>query len=266
MGIHLFLSPHLDDAVLSCGGVMHRLAQSGERVVIITVMAGEPPEPLLETPVLQAIQVRWAKGEGTIQIRRAEDSQAAQQLQAQVYHMGFTEAAFRATLCGAGDWIALYPDHDSPFQGIKQADDARIALFTANLPFPFADIAMIYAPFGVDNHVDHQLVRDWGLVLTGSLGAPPLTFYEEYPYARSRPATQRAQAFYRRYLPALGLESEVVLLSEADLDAKLRAMQCYRSHLQILWNDPTEMERLTRAYMLHVGEGTPAERYWRVVR
>ena len=266
MSIHLFLSPHLDDAVLSCGGVMHRLAQRGERVVIITVMAGEPPQPLMDTPVLQAIQARWAKGEGTIRIRRAEDGQAAQQLQAQVYHMALTEAAFRATLCGAGDWIALYPDHDSPFQGVKQADEARISLFTANLPFSFADIAMIYAPFGVDNHVDHQLVRDWGLVLTGSLSAPLLTFYEEYPYARSRPAIQRAQAFYRQHLPALGFESEIITLSDTDLDAKLRAMRCYRSHLQILWNDSTEMERLTRDYMLLVGDGTPAERYWRVVR
>jgi LmbE family N-acetylglucosaminyl deacetylase len=266
MGIHLFLSPHLDDAVLSCGGVIHRLAQSGERVVIITVMAGEPYEPLMDTPVLKAIQARWNKGEDTIRVRRAEDAQAAHQLQAQVYHMGLTESAFRATLCGAGDWIALYPDHDSPFQGIKQADDARITLFTSNLPFPLADISVVYAPFGVDNHVDHELVRDWGLVLTGSIGGPELRFYEEYPYARSRPAIQRAQAFYRLHLPALGFESEVTMLSDADLDAKLKAMGCYRSHQQILWNDMAEMERLTREYMMLVGEGTPAERYWRVVR
>ena len=236
------------------------------RAVIVTVMAGEPHEPLLDTPVLNAIQARWNKGEGTIRIRRSEDSQAAQQLRAQVYDMGLTESAFRATLCGAGDWIALYPDHDSPFQEINQADDARVILFETHLPFPLSDIAMIYAPFGVDNHVDHQLVRDWSLVLTGSHDAPALRFYEEYPYARSKPAVQRAQAFYRQHLPALGLESEITALSDEDLDAKLKAMSCYKSHLQILWNDSAEMERLTRDYMNLVGEGTPAERYWRVVR
>jgi LmbE family N-acetylglucosaminyl deacetylase len=266
MGIHLFLSPHLDDAVLSCGGVMHRLAQSGERVVIVTVMAGEPDEPLVNTPVVQAIQERWNKGEGTIHMRRAEDSLAAQQLQAQVYYMALTESAFRATLCGAGDWIALYPEHDSPFQGINDADEARIILFGSNLPFPFSEITMLYAPFGVDNHVDHELVRDWALVLTGSVDAPPLKFYEEYPYARSKSAVQRAQTFYRKSLPALTIESEIAALNDDDLAAKLRAMSSYRSHLSILWNDPAEMESLTRDYMLVVGEGTPAERYWRVVR
>ncbi|MEO8397596.1 MAG: PIG-L family deacetylase, partial [Chloroflexota bacterium] len=180
MGIHLFLSPHLDDAVLSCGGVMHRLTQDGERVVIMTVMAGEPPAALMDTPVMKAIQTRWDNGEGTIHIRRSEDGQAAQQLQAQVYHMTVPESAFRATLCGTGEWIALYPDHDSPFQGINDADEARLILFATHLPFN--EVVTIYAPFGVDNHVDHQLVRDWALILTGSVDAPALKLYEEYPY------------------------------------------------------------------------------------
>jgi len=266
MGITLFLSPHLDDAVLSCGGVMHRLAQSGERVVIVTVMAGEPQEPLLDTPALQMLRPRWNKGEATIPVRRAEDAQAARQLQAQVYHMGLTESAFRTTLCGAGDWIALYPDDASSFQGINQADDARVLLFGTNLPFPLSDITTIYAPLGVDQHVDHQLVRDWALILTGSLTSPELKFYEEYPSARSKMALQQAQTFYRRQLPALNIESEIAALSSENLDARLRAMRCYRSHLNSLWNDPAEMERLTRDYVLLVGEGTPAERYWRVVR
>jgi len=264
MGITLFLSPHLDDAVLSCGGVMHRLTQSGEQVVIVTVMAGEPHEPLLDTPALQALRSRWDKGEATIPMRRAEDSQAARELQAQVYHMALTESAFRATLCGAGDWIALYPDQESSFQGVNDADDARVLLFGSDLPFK--EVTTLYAPLGVDNHVDHELVRDWALILTGSVDAPELKFYEEYPVARNKPALQRTQTFYRRQLPALTIESEIAALSSENLDARLRAMRCYRSHLNILWSDPAEMERLTRAYALLVGEGTPAERYWRVVR
>ena len=80
------------------------------------------------------------------------------------------------------------------------------------------------------------------------------------------PPSSERRRFYRLHLPALKLESEIVMLSDDDCDAKLRAMGCYRSHLHILWNDPAEMERLTRDYMVLVGEGTPAERYWRVVR
>ncbi len=264
MGTHLFLSPHLDDAILSCGGVMHRLAQGGERVIIVTAMAGEPPDSLPDTPVLQAIRVRWEGGANPVRQRRTEDAQAAQQLQAQVYHLALLESAFRQTLCGAGDWIALYPEHDSPFAGVNEADDARPILFETRLPF--LDVVSIYAPFGVDNHVDHQLVRDWALVLTGAADAPALRFYEEYPHARNKPAIGRAQAFFRQSLPALHLESEIILLTDDDFAARLRAMGCYRSHLHVLWNDTAEMERLTREYMTVLGDGTPAERYWRVVR
>ena len=63
------------------------------------------------------------------------------------------------------------------------------------------------------------------------------------------------------------MESEIIRLSDDDLGAKLRAMGCYRSHLHVvLGEDTAEMEGLAREYMTILGDGTPAERYWRVVR
>ena len=38
---HVYLSPHLDDAVLSCGGAIHRAGAAGEAVLVITVFAAE---------------------------------------------------------------------------------------------------------------------------------------------------------------------------------------------------------------------------------
>lgn len=264
MGTHLFLSPHLDDAILSCGGVMHHLAWGGERVIIVTAMAGEPREPLPESPVVQSIRVRWNSGDFPYRTRRIEDMRAAQALRAQAYHLPLTEAAFRGTACGTGEWIALYPDYASPFESVNDADDARLYLLETRLPF--VEVVAVYAPLGVDEHVDHRLVRDWALALTGSNDAPALTFYEEYPHARQKPAVERALLSLRRQLPELKLDPENVMLTEAECAAKIEAMGCYRSHLHILWNDPAEMERLTRDFMLMIGEGTPAERYWRVLR
>jgi hypothetical protein len=218
----------------------------------------------VESPVLQAIRAKWKDGENVFGARRTEDAQAAQQLGAQVYHLAYTECAFRATMCGTGDWIALYPQYDSPFGEINDADDARVSLLNTRLPFE--DVTAIYAPLCVDDHVDHRLVRDWALVLTGSQDAPALRFYEEFPHARSKAALQRVQNFYQRQLPALTMEPAVIPLDEGDVAAKLRAMRCYRSHLNVLWNDAAELDRISREYMVTVGGGLPAERYWRVVR
>ena len=254
----------MDDAILSCGGVMHRLSEQGERVIIVTAMAGEPQGTEVDSPVLQAIRAQWKDGENIFAARRTEDAQAAQQLGAQIYHLAFTECAFRSTMCGTGDWISLYPQYDSPFQEINEADDARITLLQTRLPFEA--VTVIYAPMCVDDHVDHRLVRDWALVLTGSQDAPALRFYEEFPHSRSKAALQRTQNFYRRQLPALTMEQALVTLNEDDVAAKLRAMHCYHSHLNVVWNDAAEMDRITREYMLTLGNGMPAERYWRVVR
>lgn len=264
MGVRLFLSPHLDDAILSCGGVMHRLSEQGERVIILTVMAGEPQDTEVDSPVLRSIRSQWNDGENVFAARRTEDAQAAQQLGAQVYHLAFAECAFRGATCGTGERIALYPQYDSPFGEINEADDARIGLLQTLLPFE--GITAIYAPLCVDDHVDHRLVRDWGLVLTGSHDAPALRFYEEFPHSRSKAALQRVQNFYHRQLPALVMEQAVIALSEDDVAAKLRAMRCYHSHLQVLWNDAAEMDNISREYMRVVGNGAPAERYWRVIR
>jgi LmbE family N-acetylglucosaminyl deacetylase len=262
MGVYLFLSPHLDDAVLSCGGLIHSLAQSGERVVIVTAMAGEPQSPLPDSTLLRAVKAHFQ--DHPVKLRRAEDAQAAHCLGAQVYHLPVPESAFRTTRCGAGDWIPLYPNLDSPFKGFNSADDARVFLFETRPPFP--EIAAIYAPMCVDVHIDHQLVRDWALILTGSKDAPVLKFYEEYPHARSREAVQKAHAAYRSQKPPLTLNIEVMPLTAENLAAKLKAMGCYRSHFHVLWNDQAEMEKLAREYMVLIGEGTPAERFWRVVR
>ncbi len=56
--MHLFLSPHPDDAVLSCGGLIHQLTQKGEPVTILTVMAGDPPDPLPDTPLVRELHQR----------------------------------------------------------------------------------------------------------------------------------------------------------------------------------------------------------------
>ena len=43
--VALALSPHLDDAVFSCGGTLARLAGAGWRVVVATLFAASVPDP-----------------------------------------------------------------------------------------------------------------------------------------------------------------------------------------------------------------------------
>src|SRR5690242_15250592 len=40
---HIYLSPHLDDAVLSCGGAIARHTSAGARVLVVTLCTAAPP-------------------------------------------------------------------------------------------------------------------------------------------------------------------------------------------------------------------------------
>lgn len=266
MALHLFLSPHLDDAVLSCGGLIRMLTAQGEQVVILTVFAGDPLDPLPDSPVIQRVLARWRDkmGDAPFGVRRNEDAQAASLLGAKVVHLHYCEAVFRVTKCGAGDWIALYPMEDSLVaNGYADGDDARIELLQAHAPVQ-ADV--IYAPLCADTHIDHRLVRDWALVLTGAVGSPPLQFYEEFPGARLRQAVNRALTNYRVTMPALVLKPNVNRLNDDALQAKFAAMRAYQSHVRLLGQDAAEFEALARAFMTTHGGGKPAERYWNVAQ
>ena len=45
----IFLAPHLDDVVLSCGGQIFLETEAGNSVLVVTIMAGDPPQRTLTT-------------------------------------------------------------------------------------------------------------------------------------------------------------------------------------------------------------------------
>ena len=173
--MHLFLSPHPDDAVLSCGGLIHQLTQKGEPVTILTVMAGDPPDPLPDTPLVRELHQRWKIGENPVAVRRQEDEAAARVLGARVEFLSIPDCIYR-TAGGVG----LYPvGDDDLFGDIHPDDPARALLLQTPMPHS-SDAGRIYVPLGVGNHVDHQLVVAWALEKLGG-ALDTVFFYEDYP-------------------------------------------------------------------------------------
>ncbi len=252
--MHLFLSPHLDDAVLSCGGTIHRLTQQEESVIILTVMAGDPPSPLPQSPIIQDLHQRWEAGYNPIATRRAEDENAAKRLGARPIHMPIPDCVYRTI-----DVLTLYPSEESLFGEPHPADGAPIILIETPLIFA-AEITCLYAPMGVGRHVDHQIVHDWALALGKANPHLSLKLYEEYPYTRDKMAVTQA-----RRLVAAELHPKIVTLYEENVTAKIEAISCYTSQITTFWNSITAMEQEVRQLLTQTGEHTPAERYWQLM-
>jgi LmbE family N-acetylglucosaminyl deacetylase len=265
---HLYLSPHFDDVALSCGGQVFRHAAIGDSVLVVTVMAAEPPAgPQSET--VQSLHRRWADSlggappEAIVAQRRAEDRAAFQMLRADVLHLVFLDCIYRAG--PAGD--PLYPGPTDMFGEFNPADaDVIDAVAGALAALPPA--GQIYGPLGIGRHVDHGVTRRAAERVFGNVA-----YYEDYPYTMAAGAVEAV-------LPpeARGdWSAETMWLTETALVAKISAVAAYRSQLSSFFTGPEDLAAKLRDEGRRVmaeteagGERAPdwavgGERLWRPV-
>ena len=172
----VYISPHLDDVVLSCGGRLLRERAQGRSVLVVTVFTAEAG-PCREIPPHVRARV------GDMAERRREDERAMARLGADFLWLDHPEAIFRDrayhTLFGA-------------FSRFVPADRELVT----HLALRLAELVQrvrprrLYWPLGVGQHVDHRVVCEAGLRLAEHLAQlpanariPEVCFYEDAPYA-----------------------------------------------------------------------------------
>ena len=249
---HIFVSPHMDDAVLSCGGLIYQLAQAGESVTVFSVMAGSVPPDVPISPFIEEHFQRWRLGPDPVPGRRAEDTRAVQWLGAHVRFGRFPDVLYRTD----GQGSPLCPDLGAMFGEIDPRDPvlAQMDQITGWLD----PAATIYAPLGAGHHVDHQLVRNAVSSWARTQRGVAVLFYEEYPYSAQGTGAVQA-ALDRLDGPPVPV---IQPLSDQALDAKIQAIACYESQISTFWDDRARMAESVRQYAAHIGQGRYAERLW----
>lgn len=231
---HVYLSPHLDDAVLSCGGAIHRQTVAGEHVLVITIFSGEfqGSQP---SPFALEQHGYWGNPPLPMALRRAEDVAALELLGARFQHLDYLDAVYRAG--ASGQW--LYADVEALFGNVHPGDvlgqngSQDLAEQLAGLIPPHHRV--LYAPLGVGHHIDHQIVHAAAQRLQEK--GCRLAYYEDYPYAERPGALASA-------LVAAGAETwrmETLLLSEEDVAAQIAAVGCYKTQLSVLFGGAESM-------------------------
>ncbi len=260
---HIFLSPHLDDAVLSCGGLMQAYAGGGARVVVVTVCTANPPPGPLSL-YAQALHERWAGEAGAghpapaemVAARRAEDLAALAELGAEAVHLDLPDCIYR--LNPATGW-PLYASDQAIFGQVHPAELALVRRVSTRLTTLLRGFGRhhLYVPLTIGGHVDHQLARR-AAEAAGGIYA----YYEDSPYVATAgdrwPNPSQTTAHDRPLLP------EFVRLSDANLAGKVAAIAKYTSQLSTFWADTAAMDRAVRQFAAHTGGDAPAERVWRV--
>jgi LmbE family N-acetylglucosaminyl deacetylase len=226
----IIISPHFDDAVLSCGGLISDAARRGTPVEIWTICAGYPePGPLSE--LATRIHAEWGTDDArqTVDLRRAEDHAAAARVGAAARHFSVPDCIYRRDSAGA----FLYTDDvfDPPHPADAGLPE-QIGLSLA--PLLQAD-DLIICPLTVGHHVDHVITRQ-ALEMLGR----PLSYYADIPYLLRSPEELA--------WTSVGFAPASHRVSRAGLSAWQRGIAAYTSQLQMLFGSEREMRRQIRAY------------------
>jgi LmbE family N-acetylglucosaminyl deacetylase len=195
------LSPHLDDAALSCGAMMIHACQTiPVTVATLFTEAGPPPYTLSARRYLHQVGAKDAAA--LYRQRREEDRAALQPLGITCVHAGLVDAPFRRQPGNeAGSWwVRLMPElaHIYPIyrlnitSGRIAAADAGTLSAAASLIHRLAAAghALVLAPLGVGRHVDHVLVRT-----AAERSGADIAYYSDFPHNQHHPADR---AFIKR--------------------------------------------------------------------
>src|SRR6266487_3552646 len=152
--MQLFISPHLDDGVLSCGGAIASTTRRGGEAVVLTVFAGDNGGRKLAP---YAARYHAKCGLADFWTRRWEDIEACGLLGAGVVHLGFPEIIYR------------YDRHGRPrcsrradlFSSLSADDETVAAEVGVELRLWIQRLGpeVVCGPAGFGEHVDHVIVN-----------------------------------------------------------------------------------------------------------
>ena len=250
---HVFISPHFDDGIFSCGGTARQLSAAGDSVTIMTIMGGLFDGELPDTPILADLHRRWEAGKSPLRQRQLEDERASRTIGVDFMHVPLQDCVYRVS----GD-LPLYPSEESLFGDVHPADYAPRLLQGIQIP-ELETAATVYLPLGVGHHVDHQIAREWGMTQARDIpDKSALRFYAEFPYSNADRSTEIAIAEFGMPLERLDMP-----LHEADMRAKIDAIACFQSQISTFWDSLASMEAdVRRAFSDESGQYV--ERFWRI--
>lgn len=243
----IYLSPHFDDAALSCGGLIWEQAQRGLSVAVWTICGGRFPDGPL-TPFAKELKERWQTSQAllgekkadidddVVELRRAEDIEACQQLGASYRHFEIPDCIYRFIDTSSGEREYLYRSVAEFTGPMHRCDSELIDDLAGQLASEIPGRTQLVCPLGLGNHVDHQLTR----LAAEKLGRG-LLYYADFPYTRKNSQQLEKLIDY-------GWHFKTLPISVPGLQAWQVSVAAYLSQITSFWPDLDTMRNDLREY------------------
>ncbi|MBF0491883.1 MAG: PIG-L family deacetylase [Deltaproteobacteria bacterium] len=275
----LIISPHYDDAVFSCGGILSNPSQDYQ---------------------FEVLNVFSHSGRRTAQ-RKKEEAAASEYLNYQSHSLGFSDYERR-------DFFGFLPSRMHRFLGAEDEEVFK-KVETAFLDFlKNKNFHSLYFPLGIGMHIDHEICFRLAKSLSKQ-NSGEIYFYEDLPYALlpgltelrlfqlgisspeslagwqdmadflyTRPFWKRLKIFKKiltpliknfwqkrlRVLGQLPLKAKYFYLGYS-LEMKNKAACLYESQVKDFFSSPEDSLECFKKYSEKVGVDYPSERVWQLL-
>ena len=225
----VFLGPHFDDCVLSCGELIDKYVERGNDVWAVTFFTGCPGKQDLSDAAKQ-FHSNCFLDENSMEFRSNEDITALNWLKCKYKHLGYYECLYRKN--DKGEF--LYPSLKEIYH-LTNEDNELIKEISKRIVSEVAGADIVFAPMGLGSHADHIILNKAAIMALKSL-KKTIYFYEEVPYVCYYYKLSRKSNWGQDMTPCL------ITISEKNWQRKLDAIKIYRSQLHVLWKN--EIQRL----------------------
>lgn len=168
-----FISPHLDDAAFSAGGLISYLAKK-TKVVVITAFTrgGADKHSLSALAYVRKCGYEKNEVDNFFFNRRKEDRELFESLGVKVVHLDFLDALWRVNKNPnilykflsflINDFRYIYPTHRLHISKgkIHSEDGENLRRLKSKLKEIVGNRDALFCPLGIGKHVDHILVRE----------------------------------------------------------------------------------------------------------
>lgn len=201
-----FISPHLDDAVLSCGELILELADKTD-ITVANVFTEASDGPLTLSVRAFLKQCDRDDSKKLFEERKSEDKEAFDSIGVKVKNLEFVDAQWRKKdklnwfekIFGRliPELIHIYPVYrwhiiNGKISKLDQAMMARIKLELLNL-VGYDDNFIIFCPMAIGGNVDHLIVRECCLDIFKN----NLLLWSDFPYNSKDKVDFELSADYR---------------------------------------------------------------------
>jgi len=221
---HVFISPHPDDVIASCGGTIAIFKDLGRFSIIYTMFSAYVDPPYSQEAT--ELHLLWGIPKDVVQMRRDEDRAATAKLGIPIYVGYQPDSLYRRDK--DGNW--LYGNEGDIFNNLHKEAEYQINYFYNVFQNLFKKMNhIIYVPLGIGNHVDHIIAFKIGYRLFKD--GYKVRFYEDFPYSN------KSELRKERIMRFPNWTYDLVIFNEKHLKMKIEAFSQYKSQISMLFGD-----------------------------